>query len=34
MLAPVLLFVYNRPEHVRRTIEALNNSTLFPAIHE
>lgn len=28
MIAPVLLFVYNRPEHVRRTIEALQHNTL------
>ena len=28
MIAPVLLFVYNRPAHVRRTIEALQHNTL------
>lgn len=28
MIAPVLLFVYNRPEHVRRTVEALQHNTL------
>lgn len=26
--APILLFVYNRPEHVRRTVEALQANTL------
>lgn len=33
MLAPVLLFVYNRPEHVRRTIEALKKNTLASESH-
>ncbi len=28
MLAHIALFVYNRPEHTRRTIEALKNNTL------
>lgn len=28
MIAPVLLFVYNRPEHVRRTVEALQHNAL------
>lgn len=34
-LAPIVLFVYNRPEHTQRTVESLlnntliNNSTLF-----
>ena len=28
MNAPVLLFVYNRPQHVRRTVEALQKNTL------
>lgn len=28
MTAPVLLFVYDRPEHVRRTVEALQRNTL------
>ncbi len=28
MNAPILLFVYNRPQHVRRTVEALKNNTL------
>lgn len=27
-LAPIVLFVYNRPEHTRRTIEALQQNTL------
>lgn len=27
-LAPIVLFVYNRPEHTRRTIESLLNNTL------
>lgn len=27
-LAPVILFVYNRPEHTRKTIEALKNNLL------
>ena len=26
MAAPVVVFVYNRPEHARRTLEALNNN--------
>ena len=26
--APILLFVYNRPDHTRQTIEALQNNTL------
>lgn len=26
-LSPVLLFVYNRPEHTRKTVEALRNNT-------
>ena len=26
--APILLFVYNRPDHTRRTIDALRNNTL------
>lgn len=28
MPAPVLLFVYNRPDHVKRTVEALQHNTL------
>ena len=28
MLAPVVIFVYNRPEHTKRTIEALANNML------
>lgn len=28
MLSPVLLFVYNRPEHVRRAVESLLNNSL------
>ncbi|MBZ6527596.1 sugar transferase [Aerococcaceae bacterium DSM 111021] len=28
MLAPVVLFVYNRPEHTKKTIEALSKNTL------
>lgn len=28
MTAPILLFVYNRPNHVRRTVEALQKNTL------
>jgi hypothetical protein len=28
VLAPIVLFVYNRPEHARRTVEALKNNTL------
>lgn len=28
MLAPIILFVYNRPEHTQRTIEALQNNEL------
>ena len=28
MNAPILLFVFNRPEHVRRTVEALQRNTL------
>lgn len=28
MNAPILLFVYNRPDHVRRTVEALQKNTL------
>ena len=28
MYAPVLLFVYNRPAHVRRTVEALRANLL------
>lgn len=27
-LAPVILFVYNRPEHTKKTIEALSNNSL------
>ncbi|WP_312339852.1 sugar transferase [Sphingobacterium sp.] len=27
-LAPIVLFVYNRPEHTRKTLEALSNNTL------
>ena len=27
-LAPIVLFVYNRPEHTKRTVEALLNNTL------
>ena len=27
-LAPILLFTYNRPEHTRRTLEALKNNLL------
>ncbi|MBB1645558.1 glycosyltransferase family 2 protein [Sphingobacterium sp. UME9] len=27
-LAPIVLFVYNRPEHTKRTLEALSNNTL------
>jgi len=30
MLAPVALFVYNRPEHTRRTVEALQANVLAP----
>lgn len=29
-LAPVLLFVYNRPEHTKQTVEALKNNELAP----
>lgn len=29
-LAPVALFVYNRPEHTRKTVEALRANTLSP----
>ena len=28
MLAPILLFVYNRPAHAKRAIEALLHNTL------
>ena len=28
MNAPILLFVFNRPDHVRRTVEALKQNTL------
>ena len=28
MTAPILLFVYNRPNHLRRTVEALQKNTL------
>jgi hypothetical protein len=28
MVAPIVLFVYNRPEHTRKTIEALSNNIL------
>ena len=28
MNAPILLFVFNRPDHVRRTVEALQRNTL------
>ena len=28
MNAPILLFVFKRPEHVRRTVEALQRNTL------
>lgn len=28
ILAPIILFVYNRPEHTRLTVEALQNNTL------
>lgn len=31
MNAPILLFVYNRPQHVRRTVEALQKNTLASA---
>jgi len=27
-LAPIVLFVYNRPEHTKKTLEALSNNTL------
>jgi hypothetical protein len=27
-LAPIVLFVYNRPEHTKRTVEALQNNEL------
>ncbi|MFA5986232.1 MAG: hypothetical protein WC819_02705 [Parcubacteria group bacterium] len=27
-LAPIVLFVYNRPEHTRRTVEALQKNDL------
>jgi len=27
-LSPILLFVYNRPEHTKKTIEALKNNYL------
>lgn len=30
MLAPILLFVYNRPAHAKRAIEALLHNTLAP----
>ena len=26
--APILLFVYNRPEHLKQTMETLQNNTL------
>src|SRR5260370_26882560 len=29
-LAPIALFVYNRPEHTRRTVESLGANTLAP----
>ena len=29
-LAPIVLFVYNRPEHTRRTVEALRANRLAP----
>jgi hypothetical protein len=34
-IAPVALFVYNRPEHTRRTVDALKSNTLAPctALH-
>ena len=28
MLAPIILFVYNRPEHTKKTIEALKKNEL------
>lgn len=27
-LAPIILFVYNRPDHTRQTLEALSNAVL------
>ena len=27
-LAPILLFVFNRPDHTKSTLEALRNNTL------
>lgn len=30
MLAPIVLFVYNRPSHTRQVIEALMQNTLSP----
>ena len=27
-LSPIVLFVYNRPEHTKRTVESLLNNTL------
>lgn len=32
-LAPIALFVYNRPEHTRRTLEALNENPEAPRSH-
>ena len=29
-LAPIVLFVYNRPEHTRRTVEVLRANCLAP----
>jgi len=33
MLAPIVLFVYNRPEHTRKTLEALSNNLLAEESH-
>ena len=27
-LAPIILFVYNRPEHTKKTVESLNQNEL------
>ena len=29
-LAPIILFIYNRPDHTKQTLEALSNSILAP----
>ncbi|MBP5449031.1 MAG: sugar transferase, partial [Spirochaetales bacterium] len=33
LLAPIVLFVYNRPDHTRRTLEALSHNVLADQSH-